>query len=710
MSNTQYRAYLESTIQLARSMLIKSVAIEQQLNDAERAIGREVSTDPTTWVYYRHLAGEYTPYDTPMRVVSFDTSEEIDFRVEVLVDHPVTRLQYLFEHTHYNHLIQRYPTQEFLIRGILQPVNKTAAIAADDFQLLDYDHQRVEPNEHGLIPQIQQHLNEFRVRWDNPAYNVTDDLYSSASLAVLYGRLPGWILNHRLRCCKTPQAHSFHMREYLKSHGRLDRHFTYLNTEQRLWLYRNILYIERNAGKQHTFDWISSHLLTQRGLGFGEYDFKHNVSDMPDSALSPTPEGYLNPINAFYRHDQKQENSIEALLLKQRPLAPGNQREEPKVLNDDYARMQHSRRARLPTKSLESATIDWSESGTLYRSTLLLNYWLYCSVNGEYQADILFRHPRDNRALQLDTQSAFILFLYAYNRANGVILETIPPLTANMIRRYPTPSVEALAALVQTETIAPKNADVLHPEDVDYVARQAFEPTTMYSTTQFIEEISARYETFRQQRDFYGLEEQHRRRAQKQALMDHLYMDVEVAFAQTGQTYTRWLSDIQFYPTELSDHEYREIADALMVNATGFGLMGASQLSLIQQAMLNIMRQLSSYSIHFIQSINYGPILFWEWPAFRPGQIDVKGRSGLLAKFLSLIPSDARYRGYIGYWHDLNRVHYQDYTFKGSLTLKMPVPTVFYTSDQRTDYLRLPLARTYVHNVDQIQSDPAPAV
>lgn len=706
MSNTHYRAFLQSSIELARSMVIKSVAIEHALNEVERSLGRFVSTDPHTWVYYRHLAGEYTDFDQPMRVLSFDTSEEISFDCETLKKHPATRNHYGVGQAQYRRLLERYPNQELLIRGILQPVDKESAIEATDFQLLAYDATLVEQNEHSLIDHIQTRLNEFRVRWDNPAYNLNDDLYSTASLAVLYGRLPGWILNHRLACCKTREAHSFHMKEYLKSHGRLDRYFDYLTIEQKLWLYRNVLYIERNAGKQHTFDWIAHHLLTKRGLGYGAYHLKHNIVGLSENTdLKPKPEGYLTLLNAFHRNDQKQENTIAELLRKQRSLARNNKREEPKALSTEYAAMQNTRRASLPTKALESATIDWSESGTLYRSSFLINHWLYYSAHGFYRTNITLYHPRDNTQFELSTEEAFVLFLYAYNRSIGVVLETIPRLTAHAIRRYPVPSFDTLSTLVEIDDIDPLNTDRIYTHEVDYVADQPFYREILQTRDSFVNTVTQYYYTFEKQREFYGFEEQHRRRAQKQALMDHLYMSVDTAFSMTGQSYSTWLDHIKFYPTDLRASEYEQVATSLLAEATGIGYDDDNHLASIQKAMLDIIDQLSSYSIHFIQQINYGPILFWEWPAFRPGEFYGSAGSGLLVKIIPPIPRDASFKGFFGYYHDINRVVQRDYSLKGFISVDLGHQPIFYTIDHRRDSMRLPLARTWFQSLEITEID-----
>lgn len=695
MSVTNYRRYVRDTLAIAKSLTIKSelsiIGINQYLTD----LGHVISNDPTTWRYYLHLSGEYHFLDVPMEVRSLDTREIISFDRETLKTHVVTRENYGIGGRFYNTLVDRHPEQEMLIRGILNPIDIDVAIEAPDFTILWADESLIESNETNLLDNLQRRIYEFDVRWNIPAYTEHDDLYTTANLAVLFARLPGWLMNIRLDNCRTKHVHSFHVREYLKSHGRLDIYYDYLTKAQALWLYRNLLYLERNAGKQATFESLAEHLLTYRGIGLADYTAVHNLSPLPEE-LRPLPEFHRRSLNQFHRSFRSEEHSLEDLLVKERDLAVRNQEVEKKILAVDTRRLQNAKRGELPTKALESSIIDWSESGVVTRTHFLTNHWAYWAATDKYRGVIRPLHPRTGEQLEMTAEDAFILFLYCLNRTYGVELSHVPGFTAQCIRRNPTPSFKDLRSIVDRKWVS--------DDLVSIAANSRSYEGTIYSPPQFGQMATELYDTFYVHRDVYCLQERAQARGHTQALFDHLYMDVDVPISNRGMSMKEWgdVKGIEF--ASLTELECETLSSNLLEKATGIKLNSTENPGAVQKAMLSIMTQLSSYAIQFLQEINPGPIRFWEWPATRIGNIWQKGSAYQRVDILSHLLNKASYFGKVGLHLDVNVIVQREYSVMGHAHYFHDIHTRFDTKDYRTDFLRLPLARTRMWVNDKMDS------
>ena len=225
------------------------------------------------------------------------------------------------------------------------------------FSILQCDQSLVESNEDDLLPTLQEKINYFNINWNIPTYNLTDDLYTVSNLAVLFHQIPMWLLNIRLANCRTRKVHSFHIIEYLKSHGDLDKYIQHLTKKQLLFLYRNILYIENNIGKQETFEWLLQNILTDRGVGLAEFYLNHNLDDIFTN-LRPTAAFTRTPLNKHHSSNRIENHTIESVLMKERGLARRNFDVEEETIKETNIKVLSNRRGRFPTKLLESTLID----------------------------------------------------------------------------------------------------------------------------------------------------------------------------------------------------------------------------------------------------------------------------------------------------------------------------------------------------------------
>ena len=302
LDNPYYTLYLNDVFKLAQTLVIKVSSVAESINQLIRLKYGEDAVDnynPYSWKYYMNLAGNYHSTDTIMKVRSLDTLEEIVFSRQNLLDHPSTKDAYGYGSRYCKQLMQKYPTQEALILGILYPCDIKKAIEAEDGSIIGYPKFLVEEQEITLIKELEFFIKRFMSRWDVPAFEINSRMYRVAHLSILYSLLVPKILNLRLLRCKTDEAHSFHIRMYLASYGKLDQYMDYMTLKQQLFLYRNIKYINHNAGQTTIFKWLIDRLLTDRKIPISEFIVRHQ--DTFNEEYQPNYLFRKKPINTqFY--------------------------------------------------------------------------------------------------------------------------------------------------------------------------------------------------------------------------------------------------------------------------------------------------------------------------------------------------------------------------------------------------------------------------
>lgn len=594
MSSTYYRIFVSQVMTLSKTMVIKSEIAAEAINAELEMFGNALNSDPRTWKYYKNLAGLYHPTDTKMSVVSMDTLEEIEFTQDNLRVYRATASAYVYGSRYYRDLVARYPDQETLILGILNPVDLGVAIAARDGDILRYDTTSVESQEMSLIPKLQRWVHAFMTRWAVPGYGVTDEYYPAAQLGVLFANLPLEILNLRLEACLTEEAHSFHIREYLASHGGLDVHLPQLTLKQALFLYRNINYLQRNAGMQSTFNVLLERLITDRKLPLARYDMLHDETDQLDT-LRPTIEMRREPLNDHPGDGSSNNRTVDEVMSKQYGVARSNYNRHYDVLDDTVRTMQHSRINRLPTKVFESALLDTTDSVPFTKEDILLNHWLYLAATQRFVSVVNVTDPTTGVALPLSAKETFVVFLYAFNKARGFETPNIPMLVANRVRKPTLPTVGEMRALVDprrlTDVYLAKLLDHQPPMGV-YVSISAYRD--FCSELQYAQNY---------QRGVYAIPENHLSRGMAEAAASYCYHDVPCDL-DAGMSFAQWFDERGLDFSSLGRLDLDLLANNILTAVTGEVIGSASALSQLQASMLELMGKLSSYSVHYLQSIN----------------------------------------------------------------------------------------------------------
>lgn len=615
-----YQLYIENVLQLAETLVIKSEEAADGLNKYVALYhGSDAvnSVDPSSWKYYLNIAGQYHFSDTEMRVVSLDTLQEIVFSKENLVIHRATARGYAYGSREYRALVAQYPQQEMLILGILYPVDINKAIAAPNGTILGYPPSLVEANEYSLIPKLQRWVNAYRLRWMNNQYAISEELYPATALGIMYLNLVPAILNFRLEACKTNEAHSFHVRQYLASHGMLDVYMDNLTLKQALFLYRNIAYIERNSGQRNIFEWLVEHIMTERNLPIAEYVMRHDLSQQP-TQLYPTLAFRKNPLNPPQSSVAQNLVGLSDLLLKEDKLAVQNPQERMDKQEQIQESLQNSASNVVLTKALESSMIDYSNATPYTLEQMLLHHWLWLSSNGYYyQAVVSITNPKTGERIPMAVKDAFVFMWYAFCASVGIQLTTIPQVYAQRVQRIPTPSVDAMMAVCDPKLVDRATLQQAHD----------WQPTLspMISTEAFYEAVSEIYMAADYQRKLVALQEHTVRRAMVFNAVEQLYSDNICTLAPEGTTYTAWFAERNIKIDDFSADDLGLAYLSLTKDATGLSLHSTNSLKNLQRAMVRLLGQLSSYSVQFMSEINASDIEVGDLPAVRIGDRQVSG-------------------------------------------------------------------------------------
>ena len=645
MSTAQYEIYQRKVFELAYTLVVKSGATADAINAHLQMLGQYVNDqDPRSWKYYLNLNGQYHTTDVPMTVRSIDTLQTIPFTRSSLQLHRATAREYAYGSEYYNALVARYPEQELLIRCILNPIDIDRAIAAKDGEILYYDPALVEENETNLIPKLNDWSLAYHRRWNVAAYAVADSLYDAAFLGIFFHQIPAAVMNIRLHNCHTIYAHSFHILEFLAGQGRLDRYANALTRKQLLWLYRNIRWINRNVGKTETLGILTEHLLTERGFPLAEWTMRHNTADMLEEVY-PDIEFARRSLNGRTVTNGADTITVAGLLEKEIPVARSNGQNLVQAESDATRAFESSLSSGLRTKVLESSILDTTDAYPYTLTDTLLNHWLYLAYTGQYTSTVTVDNPRTGGRLSINVKDAFILSVYLTARSRGFELPHLPYVTARMIRKEITPTLAELTALVpaaQPESLAQTilaNAPALQSS---YISTEAF----YRSITDIYEALWGHWALWMGQHDY-------RHNGWTEIQAKHLYSD---HFIDLGETvsYLEWFADRGMDFREYSDLECELLSNALIAAATGTDLKITLSLKTLQESMLKIMAQLSSYSVQFIQTINSDPIKVVGWKQISPTELESEGDAESFANIVRVRPLSLKSHGSEGEFIDVS--------------------------------------------------------
>lgn len=608
--------YRKQVMTLARSLVIKSKGFAWVTNKYLKSTGVDVNeTAPRTWKYYRHLAGEYHATDTMMKVISLDTHEVIDFTYNNLRIHRATYNDYRTKGDYYKELVATYPEQEDLIDGILAPVDIDKAIAADDFTILGWDESQVISNETNLIPKLQEYLTAVTNRWYNHNYCYLFDEYPAKFMTDITMLLPSKIINIRKANQRTEFVHPYHLWAYLGSHQRLDKYRETLTHEQAMWLYRNIEYLEAHPGWNHSFVELIEWLLSKRNIPLTSFSLAHNLQDVVKD-IAPASEVLKEALNdqAFSSSGIK-KTTIASVLENEIPLAKNNEDYFTEQLVSVPQRFQLSSFSSLETKVLESDMIDRSDAQPVHFLQTLFNQWIYLVSKGEYKASVTMTNQYTSEVLVFTAREAVAVWLYCLHRQLDVTLEYVPTFLAHHVMRPIAPTFSELRSMSPYKYISEEMILAVLEEHV--VAKN------ILSIEKFNQTVRSIHNSVTRLRYLYATMEDMHVHGYMKNLVLRVFMQHRCVIMENTKYHD--LFALKGWNLEsMTRDQYEDFGNQLFTMVTGLDLRDINSTRAVQNAMISLLKQLSSYSIQFLSRINDSSYTVLDRGIVRLGDIEAK--------------------------------------------------------------------------------------
>ena len=621
MSSNSYEVYIDRIIELAAAIVIKSEHTAQAVN--QRLLEtKEFAADPydlPSWKYYLNLAGEYHSTDEIMTVVSSDNLETIVFNKQNLLRHKNTKRDYLYGTRQFGELLDRYPNQMDVILGILYPVDIDTAIAAKDHQILGWPDYLVESNEYTLINELQWFTDNFFAGHTNPQYSISHDMYMSVEIARHRLLLIQAIIVARKKRCKTIEAHSFHVAQYLASHSDLGNYHPFMTLSQAHKLYRDVKYYQRHSGTNQNLEDLTEDLLTARALPLADFNMVHDTTEQIEE---------ITPVALFRKADMTIVPSVgtadiidlDQMLDKESVESPGN----PVFISDNQVDIEetlvYSPSATVLTKVLESATIDFSGSKIYKFHDILVSHWLYYACTGKYQAAVSATNPKTNERIVLSAKDAYILATYCLYRSRDIDPVEIPKLAAVKALRDPLPTRSDLESICDMSYIDSFSQDELW--------RFVSSADPMVSIDAFYERCQNLFVLANYQRDVVAFQDHLHGRAEVYKYMLRFWCDAVFEVVPEGTTYQEFLNSKNI-SLDLSRSEYELLFAELVSKGTGEDLSTTPSLRNIQKAMLGALKSLSSYSVQFVGKMSDEQSYVMDFPMIRGGDQNVDGAGNI---------------------------------------------------------------------------------
>lgn len=421
--------YLEDTLLLSRSIVIHSKHDARRVNDAVTLKYRKPIkwNDKTTWRYYKHLNGEYHEVDTKMKVISLDDRQEIILTKESLRIHIDTLKELQMFGSYYDEVMSKYPEQGTLLRSMMATNDRLSLreiTELDNWQIVSYNAGLVEPQEYDLIIDLQKRIDNYAVKNMIMHYAISNNMFLPVMKCALFSFTYNSILSLRYRNVKTSRVHSYHMLSYFASHHGLDSVYQYLDDYQRLYLYKNMLYLDSHAGKNSTLEKLIDVFFNRKRMVVVNYEYQQ-LSEIDDEL--DIKYGFVQTLlNKTKFSHPKDLFSLDNLAEKEIDLAKGNEDEYKYNKGEVNYGLINSRDTKIKTKDLE---VTISDSSNLVRYKLLdvtLDYWAVTTELGYNETLVNFTDPISGKDLYLTSKEAFQLYQISILLSVGYEGTTLP--------------------------------------------------------------------------------------------------------------------------------------------------------------------------------------------------------------------------------------------------------------------------------------------
>lgn len=657
MSRTQYEIYKEKVFALAKTMIVKheeiAIAVNHELSFA--GYYDALDNNPYNWRYYLNLSGEYHQYDhdrlfeltgnsfIQIQVATDNGYVQVPFTKTLLLQDISLANEYQIGSNAYKNLVRNYPDFETLIIGILNPIDIDVAIKAKNAEILYIDNKfkqfdgdrgyfKTAPNrnpnnlieyqEHNLIDELQRHLYIYNRNWVNAEYIYGNDLYVVTTLATWYATIPNTIMNIRLGNCKTPYAHTFHIKQYLNSFGQLGKYVDFIPIGTALWLYRNAMYLEANRGKQLTFNDIIDNAFTPNQVPMNAYSARHEISQMNSDNLLPIPVLYKEPINFEIPGISDDDRTVKDILQDEIPLARENYRDIDDKVNHIESKIKWGGDDRINTKVLETEMMELGEPFPFTLSQILFSMWGYTAVKGYYTGTIYVTHPITNDKIGLTPLNAYILAAYCLNYGvAGKKLKNIPTSQFFHIPRTTVPRDKPTDARF---ALKPSVDDAMQWVNNDKTRRLkvvelfgSYQPNfTATSPTELFNNANDVYHERIRKYYTYCNTEDITERGDLELVAKRLYWSGFSEPLGTG-SYEAWFRKVGIDTEHLTPEDYLALGLNTVAMATGAVDSLVERKKWLQKSLVAILKHFISYTVHIIEKFADGVVTYLEGQSLR---------------------------------------------------------------------------------------------
>jgi hypothetical protein len=484
-----------------------------------------------------------------------------------------------------------------LILGIIYPADMQTAINAKEGQILAYPGFMLDENEYQLIPNLQQWIYNYLFRWVNKQYTITDNLYVADYIKNLFLHMVPAIYNIRLEDCHTNNANSYHVIEYLASHNYLNVDYDYMNDYQRMFFYRNIRVIERNAGMQSTFNWLVENVMSERNLPLYAYNTKHTITAATGNDITkllPTPYFNRTSISGF-SDTGVDDYSLDHVLTNTDPLANQNVLEHTYNTAEINKRLTLSKYDNMQTKILESSITDYSQVAPVSLESILLNHWPYLAFSGVYTAVIPITMP-DAEVITMTSKNAFILYSYILHKLAGKDKDYGSTFACERVvnnNNFNYASISNITDVKFTDQVVAKYMVDLIPKI-----------TPILSIDSFYNQCNGVYQAINQQYMLYNSYPNAIERGELKAVSYLPFADIIIDTGIDSTNVLEWLNALNLDLSNYTGNQLYTLMNNITYSALGLALNTNITLEQIQTSMIDIFLKLSSYSVQIMSNKN----------------------------------------------------------------------------------------------------------
>ena len=600
LNNVEFNAYIQKTIAFARTIVIKCEDLALLDNRLmEQYYGINSGTDKSKWRYYLHLNGEYHSTDEIMKVQSLDNSDIIDFTKANLDIHPATKRAYRLGSYYYTRLTEKYPAQSNLINGIINPIPPSESIPANNYQILRYNKDYVLWNEYQLMTALQNHIDTMVQNSFKTEYLYTDNLMLTTLLGNLYGSLVSAILMIREEAEGTRYAHEFHIWSKLASHGISTIYKSVLDNKQTMWLYRNIDWVLRKQGRIQTFDSLVDIILTHRNIPLARHEAIQTTTDQLEK-LVPTPAFISRPVNLQSRLGLSSRMlTVNELIVKENKVAIDNAQEEVFSVSTAEYNISSGVHSDIPTKVLESTMVDATDRNTNTIMRVLHNHWLYLTANDLYQINHDFVDFRTGTHFKLSTSDAYILWAYLLDKNRNTVQEFIPAYTYFNVRKILPPNYLVLMGL--------GDKDILTEDVAKDILKVTVEYSRIISPDVFFSKAKEVFDKQWEHRKLYSRVLNLFTHTRVKNAVEGLY-ETGAVYLTGEKRYRDWLNKLELNFDDYSEDDCLELAWTIWKKVTGWENAAFMTIAEQQKQLINLMRDLTSYTVQYIGSTTEGEV------------------------------------------------------------------------------------------------------